>query len=128
MAGRAPEELMTVPQSNIQFNAPFLSEQPTTISVKNTGLHRIAWIVKGTNPGRYQVSPTTGVLKSGEQAIIRIVSASVDDYKNFAPSRDRITFEWLCPPDNDDSTVAKQQWFQSDTITRRKPMPIKWNM
>ncbi len=74
---------MTAPQSNAQFNSPFLSEQPTTIRFKNSGLLRITWIVKGTNPCRYQVSPTTGVLKAKEQAIIRIVCAPVDDYKSF---------------------------------------------
>ncbi len=60
------------------------------------------------------VSEFDTVSKSEEQAIIRIFCVPVDDYKSFAPSRDRITFEWLSPLDNDDSTIIKQQWFQSD--------------
>ncbi|KAF1759414.1 hypothetical protein GCK72_015881 [Caenorhabditis remanei] len=115
-----PGDIETQPATKIVFKGPY-ADQITyhqCIKVINSSARRIAYCIKTTK--RLRVNVPCGVLEPKEGANL-IVSFK----KLFGRVDDHITVEWINTPDG--AGEFRREWFQGDSMVRKKNLPIEYN-
>ena len=145
MAQLPPGDIRTVPSQKLFFNAPFdnkislymkvrflerpvgfKSNIPFFLQVVNAGGHRIGFAFKTTNAARLQMDPPSGVLDPKEEINI-LISCDAFDAEAQGTNSDRVTVEWVNTPEGAAKTF-RREWLQGDVMTRRKNLPIEYNL
>ncbi|CAI2357851.1 unnamed protein product [Caenorhabditis sp. 36 PRJEB53466] len=121
-----PGNIHLEPYAKIILNAPFDRVQHCLVKISNTNQRSIMIKTWMTVEGRYELEPSSGVLKPNEKILIKLTCLPIDINSEWM-NKDKMALKWTYTL-NEETDIFNDEFFARYGKVRQITLPIIYNL